>query len=73
LQALRSAILLRSASTAHSLLLFVALLAAQLTDRRRVAAAVGGAAIAAVLIPFTPPGIPIIAATAAVAFGWRRA
>jgi len=53
--------------------LFVALLAAQLTDRRRVAAAVGGAAIAAVLIPFTPPGIPIIAATAAVAFGWRRA
>jgi hypothetical protein len=38
-----------------------------------VAAAIGGAAIAAVLIPFTPPGIPIIAATAAVAFGWRRA
>jgi 4-azaleucine resistance transporter AzlC len=53
--------------------LFVALLAAQLTDRRRVAAAVGGAAIAAVLIPFTPPGIPIIAATAAaVVVGWRR-
>ena len=52
--------------------LFLALLAAQLTDRRRVAAAAGGAAIAAVLIPFTPPGIPIIAATAAVAFGWRR-
>jgi predicted branched-subunit amino acid permease len=52
--------------------LFVALLAAQLTDRRRMAAAVGGAAIAAVLIPFTPAGIPIIAATAAVTFGWRR-
>ena len=52
--------------------LFIALLAAQLTDRRRVAAAVGGAAIAAVLIPFTPPGIPIIAGTAAVVAGWRR-
>ena len=53
--------------------LFLALLAAQLTDRRRLAAAVGGAAIAAALIPFTPPGIPIIAATAAVALGWRPA
>jgi 4-azaleucine resistance transporter AzlC len=53
--------------------LFVALLAAQLTDRRRVAAAVGGAVIAAVLIPFTAPGIPIIAAIAAVLVGWRRA
>jgi predicted branched-subunit amino acid permease len=52
--------------------LFVALLAAQLTDRRRIAAAIGGGAIAALLIPFTPPGIPIIAATAAVAFGWTR-
>jgi predicted branched-subunit amino acid permease len=53
--------------------LFLALLAAQLTDRRRIAAAVGGAAIAAVLIPFTAPGIPIVAATAAVALGWKRA
>lgn len=52
--------------------LFAALLAAQLLDRRRIAAALGGAAIAAVLIPFTPPGIPIIAATVAVAAGWRR-
>jgi len=39
----------------------------------RVAAALGGAAIAAALIPFTAPGIPIIAATAAVVVGWRRA
>ena len=51
---------------------FVALLAAQLTDRRRVAAAAGGAAIALALIPFTPPGVPIIASIAAVAVGWRR-
>jgi len=53
--------------------LFAALLAAQLTDRRRIAAAGGGVAIAAVLIPFTPSGIPIIAATGAVVVGWRRA
>jgi 4-azaleucine resistance transporter AzlC len=52
--------------------LFTALLAGQLLDRRRTAAAAGGAAVAAALIPFTPPGIPIIAATAAVLFGWRR-
>ena len=53
--------------------LFVALLAVQLRDRRRVAAAAGGAAIAALLTPFTSPGVPIIAATAAVVVGWRRA
>ena len=52
--------------------LFVALLAAQLRDRYRVAAAVGGAVIAAALIPFVPAGVPIIAATAAVLVGWRR-
>src|SRR5262249_17103879 len=53
--------------------LFIALLAAQLTGRRRTIAAVGGLAIAASLVPYTAPGIPIIAATAAVAAGWRRA
>jgi predicted branched-subunit amino acid permease len=52
--------------------LFVALLAQQLRDRRRVAAAVTGAAIAALLTPFVPPGVPIVAATAAVVVGWRR-
>jgi 4-azaleucine resistance transporter AzlC len=52
--------------------LFVALLAAQLRDRRRVAAAVSGAAIAASLTPFVPAGVPIVAATAAVLVGWRR-
>lgn len=51
--------------------LFAALLAAQLRDRRRLAAAAGGAAIAAVLIPIAPAGVPIIAATAAVLVGWR--
>jgi len=53
--------------------LFVALLAAQLRDRGRVAAAVAGAGIAALLTPFVPPGVPIVAATAAVLIGWRRA
>jgi 4-azaleucine resistance transporter AzlC len=53
--------------------LFLALLVAQLGDRRAVVAAVGGAAIAAALTPLTPPGVPIIAATAAVLVGWRRA
>lgn len=52
--------------------LFLALLVAQLGDRRTVVAAAGGAAIAAVLTPFTPPGVPIIAATAAVLVGWKR-
>lgn len=53
--------------------LFAALLATQLRSRPRVAVAIAGAAIAAVLIPFTAPGIPIIAATAAVVVGVRRA
>jgi 4-azaleucine resistance transporter AzlC len=53
--------------------LFVALLATQLRSRSRVLVALAGAAIAAVLIPLTPPGVPIIAATAAVVLGWRRA
>ena len=52
--------------------LFTALLAAQLRDRRRILAALIGGVVAAVLIPFTPPGIPIIAATGAVVVGWRR-
>lgn len=52
--------------------LFTALLATQLRSRPRVAVAIVGAAIAAVLIPFTASGIPIIAATAAVVVGVRR-
>jgi 4-azaleucine resistance transporter AzlC len=52
--------------------LFVALVATQLRDRRRVAAAAGGAVIAAALIPSAPAGVPIIAATAAVLVGWVR-
>jgi predicted branched-subunit amino acid permease len=49
---------------------FLALLASRLRDgriERRVA--IGGAVLAAVLIPFTPAGVPVLAATAAVLLG----
>jgi 4-azaleucine resistance transporter AzlC len=44
---------------------FIALLAAEARGRRRVAAASGGAAIALVLTPLVPAGLPILAAAAA--------
>ena len=52
--------------------LFLALVASQVVSRRSAAAALGGAAIAAALTPFAPPGVPIIAAAVAVLAGWRR-
>ena len=52
--------------------LFLALLAGQLSSRRAVAAALAGAGIALVLLPFTPPGVPIIAAVAGCLVGLRR-
>jgi 4-azaleucine resistance transporter AzlC len=52
--------------------LFVALLAAQLQDRARLTVAAVGALVAVSLIPLTPPGVPIVAATAAVLVGRRR-
>jgi branched chain amino acid efflux pump len=52
--------------------LFLALLATQLGDRGRVRVAVAGAAIAALLIPFAPAGVPIVAATGAVVIGLKR-
>jgi 4-azaleucine resistance transporter AzlC len=51
--------------------LFLALLYPLLRSRRAVAAAVGGAVIALVLTPLTPPGVPIIAAAAVSLAGWR--
>ena len=44
---------------------FVALLIEEVRGRRRVAAAAGGAGIALVLTPLTPPGLPILAAALA--------
>lgn len=52
--------------------LFLALLMMQLRSRRAAAAAVLGAAIAVALVPFTPAGVPIIAAAAASLIGLVR-
>jgi len=49
--------------------LFLALLVPQLREPGAAVAAVVGGAIALVLIPFTPPGIPIVAASAACLLG----
>ncbi len=53
--------------------LFLALLVPQIRERRALAAAVLGGAIALVLTPFAPPGVPIVAASAACLLGLRRA
>jgi 4-azaleucine resistance transporter AzlC len=52
--------------------LFLALLVPQLTGSRAIVAAVLGGAIAVALTPFTPPGVPIIAAAAAAFMGLRQ-
>jgi 4-azaleucine resistance transporter AzlC len=52
--------------------LFLALLAGQLTSRRAVAAALAGGGIALVLLPFTPPGVPIVVAVLGCLVGLRR-
>jgi branched chain amino acid efflux pump len=51
--------------------LFLALLAPLLRKERAPAAAVVGGAVALVLTPLTPPGVPIIAAGLACILGWR--
>jgi 4-azaleucine resistance transporter AzlC len=52
--------------------LFLALLVGQIRSRQAALAAVAGATIALATIPFTKPGIPLIAACAACLVGWRR-
>ena len=52
--------------------LFLALLATQLVNGRTVLAAVAGGAIAFVLIPIAPPGVPVIAASAVCLAGLMR-
>jgi 4-azaleucine resistance transporter AzlC len=52
--------------------LFLALLVPQLRSRKATQAALLGGAIALVLIPVTPPGVPIVAASAACLLGLRR-
>ncbi|HEU4658172.1 MAG TPA: AzlC family ABC transporter permease [Capillimicrobium sp.] len=52
--------------------LFLALLVGQVRDRRGAVVALLGSALAVVLIPFVPAGVPIIAASAACLLGLRR-
>jgi 4-azaleucine resistance transporter AzlC len=52
--------------------LFLALLWSQVRDRSRLLAALAGAAIALALMPFTGPGIPIVAASLACLVGARK-
>ncbi len=52
--------------------LFLALVVQQLASRQAVAVALLGAAIAIALVPFTPPGVPIIAAAGAALMGLAR-
>ena len=52
--------------------LFLALLVPQVRTRRALAAAVLGGAVALLLLPFTPAGVPIVAAAAACLIGWKR-
>ena len=49
--------------------LFLALLVTVLVDRRAMIAAVAGGAIALILIPITPPGVPVIAASGVCLWG----
>ena len=51
---------------------FLALLAAEVRDPKMRPVALAGAAIALGLVPFTPPGIPILAASVAALVGLRR-
>jgi predicted branched-subunit amino acid permease len=52
--------------------LFLALLVAQLVDRDAKIAALAGGAVALILLPFTPPGVPVIAASGVCLWGLRK-
>ena len=52
--------------------LFLALLAPYLRSRRALATALVAGAITFVLLPFAPPGVPIVAASLACMIGLRR-
>ena len=51
---------------------FLAILAGELRDRRRVGVAGAGALLALVLVPVAPPGVPVLVAAAAALVGLRR-
>lgn len=52
--------------------LFFALVVPQLRGRTPIGAALLGGTIALALVPFTRPGIPIVAASIACLVGWKR-
>ena len=51
---------------------FLTLLGAELKDGRRVGVALGGAALALLLVPVAPPGLPVLLAATAALVGLRR-
>jgi predicted branched-subunit amino acid permease len=51
---------------------YLALLAEELRNRSAAACALLGAAIALTLVPIAPPGVPVLAASAAALLGVRR-
>jgi predicted branched-subunit amino acid permease len=51
---------------------FLALLIGELRTRRARSVAVAGGLIALALVPFTPPGVPVLAASAAAFYGLLR-
>ena len=51
---------------------FLALLLPELRDGRSRGVALGGALVALVLVPVAPPGVPVLAASAAALVGLRR-
>lgn len=50
---------------------FLAIVAGELRDRRRIGVAGAGALIALLLVPVAPPGVPVLAASAAALVGLR--
>ena len=52
--------------------LFLALLAGQVRERRLLLAALAGGAIALAMVPLTPPGVPIVAASVVCLAGLGR-
>jgi 4-azaleucine resistance transporter AzlC len=52
--------------------LFLALLAGQIRERRLLMAALAGAAVALIMVPLVPPGVPIVAAAVVCLAGLRR-
>ncbi|CAA9359970.1 MAG: hypothetical protein AVDCRST_MAG16-2975 [uncultured Frankineae bacterium] len=51
---------------------FLSLLIGELRDGRKARVALGGAVLALVLVPVSPPGVPVLVAAAAALVGLRR-